>query len=286
MKRSIGAFLLAVLLASTPATGAHASGPELPRGGRAIFPGYRVVAFYGSTGGGALGVLGATAPGVAVARLRKAAQPFETPARKVQIALELIVRIADRYPGPHGVYSHSISRGAIQRYLTAARRAHALLILDVQPGRLTFFDAVRPYQWALQQADVGIALDPEWRVAGDQIPGQTIGRASAAEVNRVSAYVADVVKANQLPEKLFVLHQFRRRMLPDAQNIVQRPGLAMVQHIDGFGSRPAKDATYAAVARPAQFHLGYKLFYKQDVDLYQPADVLHFGYPPEYVSYQ
>lgn len=316
MKRRISGLLLAALIASVPAgcgggggrterppassaggTGATAGGSptpspaptkpaELPLGGRTIFPAYRVVAFYGSTGGGALGVLGEEPPEQIALRLRRAASPFGTPARRVQIAFELIVRIADRHPGPHGVYSHSISPAVIRRYLAAARRAHALLILDIQPGRLNFLDAVRPYRWALAEPDVGIALDPEWRVTGDDVPGRVIGQAPAAEINQTSAFVAEIVRAGQLPEKLFLLHQFRRRMLPDVARVLRRPGLAMVQHVDGFGTRAEKDATYAAVRRPWQFHLGYKLFYDEDVKPYQPAEVLTFGYPPEYVSYQ
>jgi hypothetical protein len=40
----------------------------------------------------------------------------------------------------------------------------------------------------------------------------------------------------------------------------------MVQHVDGFGSRHQKLATYHAVARPKRFTMGFKLFYDEDVD--------------------
>ncbi|GAA3394732.1 hypothetical protein [Cryptosporangium minutisporangium] len=272
--------------AAVPQAETPAPPPELPLGGRTIFPRYRVVAYYGSIGGGTLGVLGEEPPDRIVRRLRAAAEPFDTPERPVQIAFELIVRIADRKPGPRGIYSHSIKPAVIREYIAAAERAKALVILDIQPGRLSFPDAIKPYRWALEHPNVGIALDPEWRVAWNQVPGKVIGQVSAAEVNEASAYVADIVRTEQLPEKLFLLHQFRRRMLPDIERIVPRPGLAMVQHVDGFGTRPAKDATYAAVRRPEQFHLGYKLFYDEDVALYRPAEVLAFSHPPEYVSYQ
>ena len=46
----------------------------------------------------------------------------------------------------------------------------------------------------------------------------------------------------------------------------QQAGLAMVQHVDGFGTRKQKRATFHAVARPRQFTLGFKLFYDEDVD--------------------
>lgn len=260
--------------------------PELPQGGRTVFPAYRVVAYYGSAGGGTLGVLGEASPDRIVPRLRRAAAPFATPDRKVQIAFELIVTVADARPGKDGDYNHDIGADKVQRYLDAARRHRALLILDLQPGRSDFLTVARRYERFLTQPDVGIALDPEWRVAPGQVPGRTIGRVRAAEVNRVSSWVADLVRVHRLPQKLFLLHQFRTSMLPDVAAIRGRPGLALIQHVDGFGSRSEKDATYARVGRPQQFHLGYKLFYDEDVRRYAPAEVLGFRPRPEYVSYQ
>ena len=58
-----------------------------------------------------------------------------------------------------------------------------------------------------------------------------------------------------------MLHQFRVDMVQRIGEIVRRPGLAMVQHVDGFGTRRQKRATYHAVARPRQFTMGPKLFY-------------------------
>ena len=61
-----------------------------------------------------------------------------------------------------------------------------------------------------------------------------------------------------------MLHQFRVDMVQRIGEIVRRPGLAMVQHVDGFGTRRQKRATYHAVARPRQFTMGPKLFYDED----------------------
>jgi hypothetical protein len=118
------------------------------------------------------------------------------------------------------------------------------------------------------------------------VPGRTIGSVSAAEVNAVSAYVAGIVRQRGLPEKLFLLHQFRASMIPDIARVQRRPGLAMVQHLDGFGTRAEKNATFARLRRPQQFHIGYKLFYDEDVSIYKPREVLAFRPVPEYVSYQ
>ena len=258
---------------------------QLPLGGTKIFPTYRVVAYYGTAGTGALGVLGEASPDKMLPKLRGAAKGFAGN-RKIQVAYELIASVAQARPGKDGDYSQMIDLNRIQQYVDQARRNKVLVILDLQPGRGDFLPQAKALERFLIQPHVGIALDPEWRMPKGKVPGRTIGKVGSAEVNRVSAYVSGLVARHHLPEKLFVLHQFRASMLPDVQNIRKPPGLAMVQHIDGFGTRSEKDATWNRLRRPQQFHLGYKLFYDEDVKRYAPADVLKFKPVPELVSYQ
>jgi hypothetical protein len=258
---------------------------QLPQGGTKIFPDYRVVAYYGTAGTGALGVLGEASPDATLPQLRRVARPFAG-GRKIQVAYELIATVAQGSPGPDGDYSRMIDPARIRQYVDQARRNNVLVILDLQPGRGDFLTQARRLEPFLIQPHVGLALDPEWRMARGQVPGKTIGSVGAGEVNSVSDYVSRLVATNHLPEKLFVLHQFRTSMLPDVQKVVGRPGLAMVQHVDGFGTRAEKDATWNRLRRPQQFHLGYKLFYDEDVQRYHPAEVLRFTPAPELISYQ
>ena len=270
---------------SIVAESAPAMPVELPQGGTKIFPRFRVVAYYGTAGNAALGVLGEDSPDRMLRRLRSAARGFAGD-RKIQLAYELIATVAQAKPGPDGDYSHMIDEAKIQRYVDQARRNKVLVILDLQPGRGDFLPQAKRMERFLIQPHVGLALDPEWRVPAGKVPGKTIGRVGAAEVNRVSAYVSGLVAMHMLPEKLFVLHQFRSSMLPDVQDIQKRPGLAMVQHVDGFGTRSEKDASWNRLRRPHQFHMGYKLFYDEDVNRYQAKDVLKFEPVPELVSFQ
>ncbi len=258
---------------------------ELPQGGTRIFPTYRVVAYYGTAGTATLGVLGEGSPDTMLPKLRKAARGFAGD-RKVQVAYELIATVAQAKPGTDGDYSQMIDEAKIRQYVDQARRNKVLVILDLQPGRGDFLPQARRLEKFLVQPHVGLALDPEWRMPKGKVPGRTIGRVDAAEVNRVSEYVAGLVDRHRLPEKLFVLHQFRSSMLPDVQKIRKRPGLAMVQHVDGFGTRPEKDATWKRLRRPQQFHMGYKLFYDEDVRRYEARDVLKFEPVPELISFQ
>jgi hypothetical protein len=265
---------------ASPATPA-----QLPLGGTTIFPRYRVVAYYGTAGNAALGVLGEGSPDAMLPKLRTAARGFAG-ARRIQVAYELIASVAQGGPGPDGDYSRMIDMARIAQYVDQARRNKVLVILDLQPGRGNFLPQARRLERFLIQPHVGLALDPEWRMPPGKVPGRTIGSVRAAEVNAVSAYVSGLVQQHRLPQKLFVLHEFRGTMLPDVQQIRKRPGLAMVQHIDGFGTRSEKDATWRRLKRPQQFHMGYKLFYDEDVRRYGPADVLRFKPVPELISYQ
>ena len=276
--------------AASPAAGAVTSPTararaELPQGGVKIFPAYRVVAYYGTAGNGALGVLGEDHPDRMLPKLRAAAKPFAGD-RKVQVAYELIATVAQAGPGADGDYSRMIPLSRVQQYVDQARRHKVLVILDLQPGRGDFLPQARQLERFLIQPHVGLALDPEWRMPAGKVPGRTIGRVGAAEVNRVSDYLAGLVARHGLPEKLFVLHQFRASMLPDIGRVEKRRGLALVQHVDGFGTRAEKDATWRRLRRPRQFHLGYKLFYDEDVKRYRAADVLRFKPAPELVSFQ
>jgi hypothetical protein len=261
--------------------------PELPGGGYRVFASHRfLVAYYGTAQTGSMGVLGATDPETMQRRLTRAARPFRLAGEQIQPVYELIVTVADSTPGPDGDYSHDIPRSYVREYLRAAHRSHALLLLDLQTGRESFPSVARRWAWALKDPSVGLALDPEWRMRAHQVPAHVIGSVRAAEVNRTSAWLARLVRRNGLPQKLFVLHEFRLTMLPDVQRIVHRPGLAMVQQADGFGSRRQKLATYHAITRPAQFRQGFKLFYRWDVHRFSPQDVRRIRPRVSFVSYQ
>lgn len=259
----------------------------LPDGSTSIFgDGKFLVAYYGTAGTGALGVLGEDPPERAFQRLTKAAAPFRRKKQPVQPVFELIVSIADRSAGPGGDYSHDIAREQVQRYIDAAHEHGALLLLDLQTGRSDFLTVAKRWAWALKDPYVGLALDPEWRMGKGQVPGTRIGSVGAAEVNRVSAWLRDLVRENDLPQKLFVLHQFRTDMVKDIQKIEPRRGLVMVQHVDGFGTPGQKLDTYRAVARPGQFFMGFKLFYDEDVRRMSPADVHRVRPKVRFVSFQ
>ncbi len=259
----------------------------LPGGATKIFgDGRFLVAYYGTAETGALGVLGETRPEEMARRVQRAAAPFARPRQPTQIVFELIVTIADRYAGPGDDYSHDIPRAEVQKYIDAAHEHGALLLLDVQPGRANFLDVAKRWAWALKDPYVGLALDPEWRMGKHGVPGTRIGSVGAGEVNAVSAWLRDLVARRQLPQKLFVLHQFRTDMIDRIGAVEPRRGLVMVQHVDGFGTPGQKLDTFHAVARPQQFLMGFKLFYDEDVHRMSAADVHRIDPKVRFVSFQ
>ena len=298
----VGAVALVVVLAASALTGGGSSSgskaadteadkpkrpPELPRGGRRIFPRYRIVGFYGAPNDPALGALGIGKPAKMAARLRKQSRGYRRGGRPILPAFELIATVASGAPGEDGVYSYRQPKAVIDRYLKAARKERALLILDVQPGRADFMREVRWLRPWLEQPDVSLALDPEWRVGPGQIPGKVIGTVQADEVNRVTRYVQSIVRRKRLPQKLLLIHQFTEDMIRDKDSLVRPRELAVTMNIDGFGDQPNKIAKYNEFSRgDRRFHKGFKLFYEEDTNLMSPKQVLRLRPRPEIVVYE
>jgi hypothetical protein len=251
-----------------------------------LFDGRMFVAYYGTVGTPVLGVLGESSPEQAIARVQRAAAPFARNGLPAQPVFELIVTIADAHPGPDGDFNHDVPAAAVRRWIDAAHASGALLVLDVQPGRADFPSVVKRWAWALSDPSVGLAIDPEWRMHGNQVPGRVIGSVTTWEVNLTSRWLEELAEAENLPQKLFLVHQFRRDMLRGKHRVEDRRLLAEVQHVDGFGAPREKLATYAAVARPADFRMGFKLFYDEDRPRLSAARVMQIKPRVDFVSFQ
>jgi hypothetical protein len=272
--------------AQSSASAERKAAPTLPRGGRRIFPDRRVVAYYGAPQDRELGALGIGTPDQAAARLERAARPFAQRRRPVLPAFELLATVANRDAGTDGLYRTRQDDRTIRRYLRAARRHKALLLLDIQPGHADFLDEARHLRRWLREPDVGLALDPEWHTPG-AVPGTQIGTVTAAKVNEVARYVAAIVRAGDLPQKLFVVHQFTEGMVTEKPTVLAPPQLAVTFNVDGFGTRAAKVSKYRLFTRQrGRFHDGFKLFYSEDTGLMTPRSVLRLRPPPDLVVYE
>ena len=135
----------------------------------------------------------------------------------------------------------------MQRYLDEARAYGLYLLLDLQPGRSDFVTEARRYEPFLREPDLGLALDPEWRMAPGQVPGDGVGQVGAAEVNSLLDYVAGLVAEARLPQKLVLVHQFQLRMVTERETLREPSELALMIHVDGFGTHAQKLDTYRVV---------------------------------------
>ncbi len=263
------------------------AGPELPRGGRRLFPDYRVVAYYGTPRTGVLGVLGEAGTKETSKALLEQSRPYKVEGRPVLPAFELIATVAAGSPGPEGDHNLSLGHGEISRYLRAVRKIKGLLIIDVQPGTDTFLEEVKPYKRFLKEPDVGLALDSEWRWGPGETPAETTGHTTAAEVNEVSAWLAELSKKHDLPQKLLAVHAFATGMVRERHQIKAHPRLAFTFHVDGFGGRAAKLSKYDVLKTERKgFYNGFKLFYDEDVNMFSPAEVLGIKPRPDLITYQ
>ncbi len=223
--------------------------PELPRGGRSLFPESRVVAFYGAPQNEELGALGIGTPAQAGRRLERQARPYNRPGRPALPAFELISTIVHKTAGEDGNFSTRQKPQVIDRYLREARKRRALLILDIQPGRASFLEETRALRPWLEQPDVSLALDPEWSMKEGEIPGQSIGSTDARIVNEVSAYLSRLVRDRNLPEKLLLVHRFTADMIENERSLRTYPGVELVMNVDGFGTQAQKKAKYREFTR-------------------------------------
>ncbi len=268
-----------------------ATGTELPGGGQLLFPGRMMVALYGYPGSGALGVLGEQPVDAAIQRARDTAAPYESLVdAPVVPAFEIIVTVASEFAGPDGNYSTESPVDAVRPWVEAAGAAGLYVILDLQPGRTDFVTQAELYRPLLELPHVGLALDPEWRLAPGEVHLTQIGSVGIEEVNRVVTWLADLTREKALPQKLLVLHQFRLDMLPGREFLdLSRDELAIMIHADGQGSQGSKQATWNALHQGAPEGLawGWKNFYDEDLPTLTPEQTIQQVVPtPDLVSYQ
>ncbi len=273
---------------ATPTTTAAPATATLPDGSMTIFPGHRVVAYYGTpTMSIKRDVLDRLSPAAAAAKVSAAAKPFATSGRPVLPAFEVIAAIAQGSPGADGDYSGDATPQQLQTYLDEATKDKMLVILDIQPGTGSFLPDVKKYEKELLQPNVSLALDSEWHLQKGQVPGQVFGSEDGADVDKVASYLSDLVATHHLPQKLLVVHTFTQTMYVDRGAVHLHPGVAVVVHLDGFGGTPNKISKYEQLhtSTPGQFN-GFKLFYQDDTSLMTPKAVLALKPAPDLITYQ
>lgn len=267
------------------------TGIELPGGGQTIFPGRRMVALYGHPSGPNLGALGEQGIDATISRVKELAaryQPFSD--EPVIPALDLIATVASADPGPDGDYSSETMLEDLEPWIDAAERAGVYVVLDFQSGRTDFLSQVRRYESLLARPLVGLALDPEWRLAPGELPLQQIGAVSAEEINLTSAWLADLTRDRHLPQKVLMVHQFSPDMISGREGLdVSRSEIALTLHADGHGTPGQKLDTWGVLQNgmPEGIWPSWKNFYDEDEPMLTPEQTYLLVEPkPWLVTYQ
>lgn len=263
---------------------------ELPGGGQLVFPGRHMIATYGHPGTPLLGVMGEETPEEAVTHAKQLVEEYQgLTGDKVIPAFEIIASVAQASPGPRNDYSEPAPIEALKPYVDAMTEAGGYVIIDLQPGRADFVDQAKYYEELLKLPNVGLALDPEWKLTPDGLPNVAVGHVQAAEVNRVIDYLADLTAENNLPQKVLMLHQFQLQMLRDRETIdLSRPELAVVLHADGHGTPEQKFETWNVMRQDLQpeIFMAWKNFIDEDQPMFTPEQTMDIEPRPWIVTYQ
>ena len=260
----------------------------------AILPFKRVVAYYGNLYSKGMGVLGQYPANEMLQKLDKDVKKWEAadPSTPVEPALDYIVVTAQGSPGKDKKYRLRMPDSEIDKVLKLAEKANAIVFLDVQTGLSNVQTEVPLLEKYLKMPQVHLALDPEFSMYGGRKPGSVIGIMSASEINFAANYLAKLVKENNLPPKILVIHRFTEEMVTGYKKITPLPEVQVVMDMDGWGFKAKKINTYKQVIfnEPVQF-TGFKLFYKNDIKspksgMMTPSEVLKLTPQPIYIQYQ
>jgi hypothetical protein len=265
-----------------------------PLGG-AILPYKRVVAFYGNLYSKKMGILGELPPNEMLAKLKGEVKHWEKadPKTPVQPALHYIAVVAQGDGGKDGKYRYRMPFKQIDSVLVLAKKAHAIVFLDVQVALSNIQAELPLFEKYLAMPQVHFGMDPEFSMKDGSKPGKKIGTYDASDINFVSGFLAKMVKKYNLPPKILVVHRFTKKMVTNYKNITLRPEVQVVMDMDGWGEPDLKTGTYRYFIdrEPVQF-TGFKLFYKNDIKkaphhMLTPEEVLSNYKPqPIYIQYQ
>ena len=265
------------------------TGVQLPGGGQLAFPGRRMVALYGTPGTAALGSLGEQDLDASIARVKDLVAQYQPHSDlPVVPAFEIITTIAAGQAGADGDYSNEVEIAKIRPYVDAAKAAGVYVMLDLQPGRTDFLTQAKRYEELLAEPHVGLALDPEWRLAPGQVHRVQIGSVGVDEINRTGDWLAGLVRERNLPQKVFMLHQFRTSMIVGRERLnTTHDELATLIHADGFGTQGMKLDTWNAMRlNSPNVFWGWKNFIDEDRPMLDPAQTMQVSPDIVFVSYQ
>lgn len=260
----------------------------------ALLPYHRIVAFYGNLYSKRMGVLGELPKQQMLQKLRYEVNQWHKADATVTTipALHYIAITAQNAPGKNNTYRLRMPHHQIDIVVSWAKEINGLVFLDIQVGHSSLQEELPTLIEYLQLPFVHLGIDPEFSMKNDNPPGSKIGTFTSDDINYAIQFLAKIVRENQLPPKVLIVHRFTKKMVTDYKKIKPLPEVQVVINMDGFGNKTLKKSTYHdyIFKEPVQF-TGFKLFYKNDTKgnsagLYSPEELLKLKPKPIYIQYQ
>ena len=260
----------------------------------AILPKHRIFAYYGNPHSKRMGILGKYEKPEMLRRLDEEIKNWKAadPATPIQPALHLVATSAQGLPGKDGGYRMRMSDRTIKKVLKWGNEHKAIVFLDIQRGHAPLGPEMKYMEKYLKLPFVHLGIDPEFSMVTGAKPGKKIGSYDAADINQAVQFLSRVVKENNLPPKVLVIHRFTQGMVKNYKNIKLDPNVQIVMHMDGWGPPVLKKDSYRdyIVAEPVQY-TGFKLFYDNDFRkpgsrIMTASEVLALDPRPMYIQYQ
>jgi hypothetical protein len=256
----------------------------------AILPFKRIVAYYGNLYSTRMGILGEVPKDSMLRRLNQEVKRW-TDADSSTPVIPALHYIAVTAQGNGGKQRMRLFK-KIDTVVQWAREIHGLVFLDIQVGSSTVQEEIPELEKYLLLDSVHLGIDPEFSMKNNERPGTVIGTFNSDDVNYAIDYLANLVKKNNLPPKILMVHRFTQGMVTGYDKIKKVPEVQVIMDMDGWGDKPLKISSYKRYIykEPVEF-TGFKLFYKNDIrankqGFMQTDEILRLIPKPIYIQYQ
>lgn len=272
--------------------------PAEPLGGlfdQGILPDNRVLLYYGFPEVDTMGILGEYTPEELLPLMDQQLAEYQevTPDDRPWVTgFELIGSVAQDQPGGDGMYVADTDGTWLDQYTIFTHENQMQLFLDVQMGRKKPHEDYEGLEPWMRYPHVHLAIDPEFYLPEDGVPGTELGSIDAADVTQAQEWLVNLSDKYGLPRKMLIIHQFDLSSVNNKDQIAPMDGVDLVMNEDGWGTPDSKRETYEAVItnHPIQYN-GFKVFYRQDLEiegsvLMSAGDVMALDPIPDLVNYQ
>src|SRR5438552_4001470 len=204
----------------------------------AVLPFNRIVAYYGNLYSKHMGILGELPKDTMLKKLQGEVQKWQKADTMLHAipALHYIAVTAQGSPGAGNTYRLRMPFNQIDKVISWASEINALVFLDIQVGRSTLEKEIPELEKYLSLANVHLGIDPEFSMKTGKRPGSVIGSFDASDINYAVNYLDNIVKKNNLPPKILVVHRFTNPMVTNYKQIKPKPSVQIVMNMYGWGS--------------------------------------------------